>query len=82
MIGDIVLSLAGRDKGKIFIITDSVDEQYVLVADGKHHKTASPKKKKLKHLEKIGACRLDDVPVTDKLLKKILSAESAYKVEE
>ncbi len=82
MIGDIVLSLAGRDKGKYFIIIDSVDEQYVLVADGKHHKAASPKKKKLKHLEKIGTCSLDGVPLTDKLLKNILSAESAYKGEE
>ena len=48
--GRVVESKAGRDAGRYFIIYGIIDEQYVLTADGKYHKTAKPKKKKLKHL--------------------------------
>ena len=50
--GQIVLSKAGRDKGKKFIII-TVDKEngYAYVVDGKLRKVENPKKKKLKHLE-------------------------------
>lgn len=50
MIGTIVRSKAGRDAGRYFVVVEVVDEQYVLIADGKYHKTDQPKRKKLKHL--------------------------------
>lgn len=49
-LGDVVCSVKGRDAQKYFIVVKVVDEQYVLIADGAHHKLAKPKKKKLKHL--------------------------------
>jgi len=49
-IGQIVKSKAGRDKDKIYIISQILDEQYVLVCDGDLRKLSSPKKKKVKHL--------------------------------
>ena len=49
-IGQIVKSKAGRDKNRVFIITQILDEQYVLVCDGDLRKLSSPKKKKVKHL--------------------------------
>jgi len=52
--GRIAESKAGRDAGRFFIIYGIVDAQYVLIADGKYHKTAKPKKKKLKHLRLTG----------------------------
>ena len=48
--GQIVKSKAGRDRGKIFIICDVIDESYVLVCDGELRKLSLPKKKKIKHL--------------------------------
>ncbi|MEW9122257.1 MAG: KOW domain-containing RNA-binding protein [Thermotaleaceae bacterium] len=51
-IGQVVKSKAGRDKDRIFIIIDIVDEQYVLVADGDLRKLDNPKKKKVRHLAK------------------------------
>jgi len=48
--GRLAESKAGRDAGKYFMIYTVIDAQYVLIADGKYHKTAKPKKKKLKHL--------------------------------
>ena len=52
--GDIVLSKAGRDKGKYFVVLDVIDTQYVEIADGDLRKVDNPKKKKCKHLENTG----------------------------
>ncbi len=49
-IGQVVKSRAGRDNGKIFLILDIIDEQFVLVVDGDLRKLDKPKKKKVKHL--------------------------------
>ncbi len=49
MFGSIVLSLAGRDKGNFFIITD-IKDNFAYIVDGKIHKVENPKLKKLKHL--------------------------------
>jgi len=49
-IGQVVKSRAGRDKGRIFLILDIVDNQFVYVVDGDLRKLDSPKKKKIKHL--------------------------------
>ena len=49
-IGQIVKSKAGRDKDKVFVINQILDEQYVLVCDGDLRKLRAPKKKKVKHL--------------------------------
>lgn len=50
-IGRLVLSMAGRDKGKIFMILDIIDKQYVYITDGSLRTKDRPKKKKLKHLK-------------------------------
>lgn len=50
MIGKLVQSKAGRDKGEFFFVIEQIDEQFVLIVDGKIHKVEKPKKKKLKHL--------------------------------
>lgn len=50
VIGQVVRSKAGRDKGKIFIVIDIIDDLYVLVADGDYRKLDNPKKKKIRHL--------------------------------
>ena len=49
-IGQIVKSKAGRDKGRIFLICEVVDEQFVLVCDGDLRKLNNPMKKKVKYL--------------------------------
>lgn len=49
--GRLALSTAGRDKGRIFMILDIIDKQYVYIVDGDLRTKESPKKKKLKHLK-------------------------------
>ncbi len=50
VIGQVVKSKAGRDKGKIFLITEIVDDKHILIADGDLRKLSSPKLKKIKHI--------------------------------
>lgn len=51
-IGQIVTSKAGRDKDRLFVIIDIIDDKYVLIADGDLRKIEKPKKKKVRHLLK------------------------------
>jgi ribosomal protein L14E/L6E/L27E len=48
--GQIVMSKAGRDKGRLFVIMEIASEEYVLLADGDLRKVENPKKKNIKHL--------------------------------
>lgn len=52
VIGQLVFSKGGRDKGKLFIVID-IEEDYLYLADGKFRKIETPKKKKTKHVQKV-----------------------------
>ena len=77
---DIVRSIAGRDKGKIFFVLDAKDE-FLMLADGKTRKLENPKRKKRKHtvFVKSGECRVaekirSEEKVTNSELRRTLAA--------
>ncbi|MCH5165375.1 MAG: KOW domain-containing RNA-binding protein [Clostridiales bacterium] len=49
-IGDIVISLAGHDMGKPFVVVAEAGEQFVLIADGMSRGMDNPKLKRKRHL--------------------------------
>ncbi len=49
-LGQLVKASYGRDQGKLFFIIKIVDEDYVMISDGKSRKLDKPKLKKIKHL--------------------------------
>jgi len=53
VIGQLVYSKAGRDQGRIFVVFDILDGNYVYIVDGSLRKIEKPKKKKVKHLKII-----------------------------
>lgn len=53
-LGQVVISKAGRDIGRKFVVIEVVDELYVHISDGDLRRTEKPKKKKIKHLEPTG----------------------------
>lgn len=63
-IGDLVLSTAGRDRNVIFLVVDVIDN-FAYIVDGKTRKINSPKKKNIKHLERLNVTPL--VGVIEKL---------------
>ena len=52
LLGQIVCSKAGRDKGKFMVVVEIIDSQYVRVCDGQTRKIDKAKKEKVKHLAK------------------------------
>lgn len=63
-IGQFVISKAGRDKGKVFIVVEIIDDQILMVADGSLRRLEKPKKKKVKHLQSTNT-------VSDDIAQKI-----------
>ena len=53
-IGSIVISKAGRDRGRLFLVVAEVDDDFVMVANGALRKLDRPKKKRRKHLKPTG----------------------------
>jgi ribosomal protein L14E/L6E/L27E len=74
--GEIVRSRAGRDRGRAFVILKLIDEDYVLLVDGRLRTLERPKKKKRRHLLKASETRME---LTGHLVnadfRKFLSAE-------
>lgn len=73
--GDVVRSVAGHDSGKRFVVLEVIDEQYVLIADGKTRTVEKPKKKKNKHLRPVPGCQIKidpDTKLQNKELQRFL----------
>ncbi|MGM0652060.1 MAG: KOW domain-containing RNA-binding protein [Bacillota bacterium] len=49
--GQLVRSLAGRDKGKHYLVLEKLDHKHVLLVDGRSRPIARPKKKNIVHLQ-------------------------------
>lgn len=76
---EIVESTAGRDEGTIYLVKEILNDEYVLLIDGKCKKIDCPKKKKVKHLKQIGAVETqlnmifdDKSKINDGEIRKIL----------
>lgn len=76
----IVRSLAGRDKGSLLCVLDT-DGDFLLLADGKRRRVATPKRKRAKHVELVGeSCHptiekvRTGVPIQDRELRRALAA--------
>ena len=48
-VGDLVVSLSGRDRGSVYLVIQA-DEKFAVIVNGKTRKVNKPKRKKLKHL--------------------------------
>ena len=53
-IGSIVRSKAGRDQGRLFVVVQDVDSDFVMVANGALRGMDRLKKKRRKHLKPTG----------------------------
>ena len=51
-ISDVVISTAGHDKGEMFYVV-STDDQFLYLANGKDRSLDKPKRKKLRHVQKV-----------------------------
>jgi ribosomal protein L14E/L6E/L27E len=68
--GIIVKSLKGHDTGRVYVVISAVNDDFVLLCDGKYRTLDKPKQKRIKHLEVIGEIRLS-ASVSDASIRKI-----------
>ena len=69
-IGDIVISRAGHDTGDPFVVIAVMNEQFVLIADGKSRTVEKPKLKRKRHLRVADQSGITD-PTNAALRKRI-----------
>ena len=70
--GSLVYSIAGRDKGSLFLVI-SRDGEFVYLADGNLRKAENPKKKKIKHVNKTNTLlELDFDNISNSEIRKML----------
>lgn len=76
----IVRSLKGHDRGRLFCVMD-VEDGAVLLADGKERRVSAPKRKNVKHVEYAGSMEHPTIesvrrgePVRDRQLRELLAA--------
>ena len=72
MIGRIVCSKSGRDKGYFMVVVSGKDG-YLLVCDGKERPLERPKRKNPKHLSLTNTVLEKDSYKTNKSLRKALA---------
>ena len=53
-VGSVVISKAGRDRGRLFLVIEEVDDDFVMIANGDLRKLDRLKKKRRKHLKPTG----------------------------
>ena len=79
-IADVVIATAGREKGKLFYVLD-MDEQYLNLGNGKDRTLEQPKRKKLRHVDKVlrSETRVaEKLKTGDKVLNSELRRDLAY----
>lgn len=72
MVGRIVCSKSGRDKG-YFLVVVKEEDGYLLVCDGKERPLNRPKRKNPKHLALTDTVLSEDSYSTDKSLRRALA---------
>ena len=72
MVGRIVCSKSGRDKG-YFLVVIKEEDGFLLVCDGKERPLSRPKKKNPKHLALTNTVLSEDSYSTDKSLRRALA---------
>ena len=51
-VSDVVVSTAGRDQGSLYYVI-STDEMFLMLVNGKDRTLDKPKRKKLRHVQKV-----------------------------
>ena len=72
MVGRIVCSKSGRDKGYFMVVVSTKDGIY-FVCDGKERPLERPKKKNAKHLEFTETVLCENDYITNRQLRKALA---------
>lgn len=70
--GSVVISLKGHDTGRVYYVTAVLNQDFILLIDGKYRKVDNPKQKRMRHVRVLcegsgSAAKLTDAAVRKKL---------------
>lgn len=78
--GQVVISKAGRDKGRLYVVLKVESDRYIQVADGSVRTVRRPKRKNVRHVQPHGPAsrevsdRLaEGRPVEDQMIRRALT---------
>ncbi len=57
-IGQVVYSKSGRDKGGAFVVV-GIEKDFIYIADGRTRPLSKPKKKNIKHIQRVNDIDFD-----------------------
>lgn len=77
--GAVVLSLAGRDKGRLLVVVGN-EAGSALVCDGKERPVERPKRKNYRHLRPVGLSLDKRMMAGNRVLRKTLRALEASEI--
>ena len=80
-VGSVVISKAGRDKGKFLAVVEMTDEG-IFVCDGRGRPLDNPKRKNPRHLAATKVVLSDDDTASNRALIRALSRVAAQSPEE
>lgn len=80
VLGQVVKSTAGRDRGRLYMVVGFCPPSFVLVADGRGREAVRPKKKNVRHIsvlgvvaEEVAAKVADGGKVSDREVRAVLN---------
>jgi ribosomal protein L14E/L6E/L27E len=88
-VGQLVVSRAGHDSERKFVVTCIINEQYVYISDGTLKKVESPKKKNIKHFKLLNVIS-DDIKnkiesgqkITNSEIRSFIKSQNGYGEQE
>ncbi|MBR2571564.1 MAG: KOW domain-containing RNA-binding protein [Clostridia bacterium] len=72
--GRVARSMAGRDRGRLFAVSEEIDDDFVLAVNGGLRTLERPKKKRRKHLKALPFTVDVRAGITDAELRQALAA--------
>lgn len=73
-LGSVVVSIQGRDLGRIYMVSNIIDKDFCMVVDGNIRKFNNPKKKRIKHLK-------DTTKTCDTIANKLKNQKKVFDAE-
>jgi ribosomal protein L14E/L6E/L27E len=79
IVGTVVISKCGHDKGACYVLTKIVDDKFVLVSNGENRPLSKPKRKNIVHLS---VTRHRTAATSDVEIRKVISSMKKEKMGE
>ncbi|MDR0425576.1 MAG: KOW domain-containing RNA-binding protein [Clostridiales bacterium] len=72
--GGIVVSLKGHDTGRLYYVASVINQDFILLVDGRYRKIDNPKQKRIGHVRQLAAAPLGQDGFTDPAVRALIKS--------